>query len=145
MLRGGSAGEQWEHPASLSLSFFIFTNASPGSAHFQGQVFLTDHGGGKGWERRKWQKSSTSKPVGKWIDMWTHKGQKNIGWGSLAFNSLSAFPGEDNIIWSCFIPNCISEVFSTFTALLSAFALYTSAWWSAHFPLFCSRETGLHW
>lgn len=100
--RGGLAGEQWEHPTSLSLSFFIFTNMSTGSAHFQGQAFLTDHRGREGWERGKWQKISTSNPVGKWIDIWIHKGQENIGWRSLAFNSLSAFLGEDNIIWSHF-------------------------------------------
>lgn len=46
------------------------------------------------------------------------------------FNSLSAFPGEDNIIYSGFgglYPVAFLKVFLTLTAFLPARALYTSA------------------
>lgn len=123
---GGSTGGQREHPTSLILAFFFFTSMSTSPAHFQGQAFLMDHSGGEDRERREWQKSSTSKAVGKPKDIWIHKGQEKIGWGSLAFNSLSAFPGEDDIICSHFDVLYPITFLKVFQCLLLFYQLFLS-------------------
>lgn len=99
--------------------------------------------GGRARARGDWWKSSTPETGGHWNGIWTHQVQDQVWWGSLAFNSLSAFPGEDDItclvvFCSFVLSNCVSEGFQQlllFYQLLLSTSLPLKQCGGQHIPL----------